>query len=383
MHFFNPAPLMPLVEVVAGAASEEPALAVARATGEAMGKRVIEAADGPGFLVNRCNRPFGLEALRLVQEGLTTPEQVDRVMRMAGGYRMGPFELMDLVGLDVGFEVSKSFWEQSFGEPRWRPSPLVGRLVAAGRLGRKSGRGWYDYDDGRPTRPEDPAPPEPGGGEGLVVVAGESGLATELLEAAGAAGWDAATPDEADGEVPALIVDAGATEENPIVANPLKTAHPPGPQVVLVDTGPLSALDPGGTSAGFFTWPGAGPLVELTRGPTTSDAAAQGAERFFASLGRHVEWVADAPGLILGRVVAQLVNEAAFAVGEGVGTPEDVDAGMVLGLNHPRGPLEWADAIGAGEVLAVLAGLQADYGEERYRPAPALVRAARAGSGLR
>ena len=110
-----------------------------------MGKTVIRASDGPGFLVNRCNRPFGLEALRLLQERIADIETIDRICRMEGGFRMGPFELMDLVGVDTGFEVSKSFYEQSFGEPRWRPSPIAARYVAAGLHGRKSGRGYYDY----------------------------------------------------------------------------------------------------------------------------------------------------------------------------------------------------------------------------------------------
>ena len=158
MHFFNPAPLMALLEVVAGEQSSEEALAVARAAGEAMGKHVIDAADGPGFLVNRCNRPFGLEALRLLQERIAPLEEIDRICRLGGGFRMGPFELMDLVGVDVGLDVSRSFYEQSFGEPRWRPSPISVRTVAAGRLGRKSGRGFYDYAKGagehRPADPE-------------------------------------------------------------------------------------------------------------------------------------------------------------------------------------------------------------------------------------
>ena len=131
--------------MVAGERSAEQALAIAEATGRAMGKTVIRAADGPGFLVNRCNRPFGLEALRLLQERLAEIETIDRICRMAGGFRMGPFELMDLVGVDTGFEVSKSFYAQSFGEPRWRPSPIATRYVAAGLHGRKSGRGYYDY----------------------------------------------------------------------------------------------------------------------------------------------------------------------------------------------------------------------------------------------
>ena len=153
--------------------------------------------------------------------------------------------------------------------------------------------------------------------------------------------------------------------------------------MILCDEGPLAELDPEGSAAGFFAAAPLGGLVELTRSPTTSDAAARAAEAFFASLGRHVEWVGDAPGLVLGRIVAQLVNEACFALGDGVGPPEDIDAGMVLGLNHPRGPLEWGDAIGPASVLAVLAGLYEEYREERYRTAPALLRAVRAGTPLR
>jgi 3-hydroxybutyryl-CoA dehydrogenase len=374
MHFFNPAPLMALVEVVAGARSSPEALAVARATGEAMGRRVIDAADGPGFLVNRCNRPFGLEALRVVQEGLATPEQVDRIARLGGGFRMGPFALMDLVGLDVTLDVQRAFHEQSFGEPRWRPSPLVARMVAARRLGRKTGEGWYAYPDGPPPDPAPPDAPDPGG---LVVIAGESALALDLFEAAAEAGWDVAPPDDAQGEVPALIVDCGAGADDP----PLQG----GPQVLLCDAGALAALDPAGSSAGFFTLSPFGDvrLVELTRQPTTSAAAAGAAERFFASLGRRVEWVGDAPGLVLGRIVAQLVNEACFALGEGVGAPEDVDAGMVLGLNHPRGPLEWGDAVGPEDIVVLLRALQEHYGEERYRVAPRLLATARLAEPLR
>ena len=375
MHFFNPAPLMRLLEVVAGEDSGAAALAQARALGAAMGKVVIDAADGPGFLVNRANRPFGLEALRLVTERIAAVEQVDRIARLGGGFRMGPFELMDLVGVDTGFDVAKSFHELSFGEPRWRPSPLSARMVAAGRTGRKSGRGFYDYRDG-PHRPDDPPEPEyaelpsevGGTGSPVVVIAGEIPLAHLLLERASDAGWDARTPAEADGEVPFLILDCGASEDDP----PLQG----GPQAICLHEGSLAALDPGGAAVGFHALPPLehGGLVELTRGPDSLDAAAAAAERFFATLGLHTAWVGDAPGLVLGRIVCQLVNEAAFAVGEGVGTPADVDAGMVHGLNHPRGPLGWGDAIGLDHVLSVLDALADEYREERYRAAPLLRR---------
>jgi 3-hydroxybutyryl-CoA dehydrogenase len=366
MHFFNPPPVMALLEVIAGMDSSPQALALARATGEAMGRRVIDAADGPGFLVNRCNRPFGLEALKLLQERIADVPAIDRIARLGGGFRMGPFELQDLVGIDVGFEVSKSFYELGFGEPRWRPSTLSARMVAAGRHGRKTGRGWYDYSQ-EPYRPADPEPGEAGGGEGrLLVVAGELAIAHELRERAAGAGWDARDPDDAAGEVPFLCIDCGPHGAE----HPLQGA----PQGVLCAYGSLHELDPAGGAVGFHALPPLAPggLVELTRGAATTSAAAGRMEELIATLGMHSTWVGDAPGLVLGRIVCQVINESAFAVAEGVGSAEDVDAGLVLGLNHPRGALAWADLIGLDHVLAVLDALRDELGEERYRAAPLL-----------
>jgi 3-hydroxybutyryl-CoA dehydrogenase len=369
MHFFNPAPVMRLLEVVAGEQSSESALALARATGEAMGKHVIDAADGPGFLVNRCNRPFGLEALKLLEERIASIEEIDRICRLAGGFRMGPFELMDLVGVDTGLDVSRSFYEQSFGEPRWRPSPITVRTVAAGRLGRKSGRGYYEYGaDPGEHRPPDPEPLPAGGGDGLIVIAGHSALAHELEDAAADAGWDVASPEEAQGlEAPFLILDLDQGED-------LEAPLQGGPQAICCAAGSLAMLDPGGGAVGFHALPPLeqATLVELTRGADTAQSAAAAAERFFATLGKHTVWVADAPGLVLGRIVCQVVNEAAFALAQGVGSAADVDAGMVHGLNYPRGILDWADAIGLDHVLAVLDGLYDERREERYRAAPLL-----------
>jgi 3-hydroxybutyryl-CoA dehydrogenase len=373
MHFFNPPPLMRLLEVVAGEQSGDRALRIARAAGEAMGKHVIDAVDGPGFLVNRCNRPFGLEALKLLQEDVATIDQIDRICRMGGGFRMGPFELMDLVGVDTGLDVSRSFFEQSFGEPRWRPSPITVKLVAAGRHGRKSGRGYYDYRNGTDAyRDPDPDPdPDPaGGGDGLIVIHGDSTLAGELEQAARRAGWNVVSPGEAEGQRPPfMILDLGAGEA---AAAPLQG----GPQAICCAAGSLAALDPAGAAVGFHALAPLveSRLVELTRGPETAPSAADAAERFFATLGKHTTWVSDAPGLVLGRIVCQIVNESAFALGEGVGTAADIDAGLVHGLNHPRGPLGWADQIGLDHVLDVLDGLADERREERYRAAPLLRR---------
>ncbi len=395
MHFFNPPPLMALLEVIAGEQSSEDALALATATGEAMGKTVIVAKDGPGFIVNRCNRPFGLEALRLLQERISDVETIDRICRMQGGFRMGPFELFDLVGVDTGFEIAKSFYAQSFGEPRWRPSMITERYVAAGLHGRKTGRGYYTYPPGvRGTsyREQDPEPLEAGGGEGVVVISGGGVLSEELRDAAAAAGYEVRSPRQPSGGVlPSLSIECDC---RPLVRSERDMTHPgrpdrrgaPAPvtggaRLLLCAQGSLASLDAGGSGVGFHALPplSEAKLVELTRGEHSSPLAAERAERFFGALGKHVAWVGDAPGLVLGRIVCQLINESAFALGEGVGEARDIDLGMVLGLSHPRGPLEWADTIGLEHVLSVLGALCDEYREERYRPAPVLRRLLAAG----
>jgi 3-hydroxybutyryl-CoA dehydrogenase len=323
MHFFNPPALMRLVEVVPGDATAEDAVSALRRVAERMGRTPVRAADEIGFIANRVARPFGLEGLRLLGDRIAGHEQIDRICRIGGGFRMGPFELMDLVGVDVGFEVSKSFWEQSFHEPRWQPHPIQAKMVAAGRHGRKTGRGYYRYDGGA-HRPEDPEPPE-------------------------------ADPDVRE------LRDGEVIERRGLRAIPL-------------DGGSLASLAPGEDAVGYYalgSLSGAR-LVELTRGPATSDRCAAAAEELFAAHGKHVEWVADAPGLVLGRIVCQIVNEAVFALQRGIGTREDIDTAMRLGFNYPQGPLDWGEEIGFDRVLAVLDGLRAELGEERYRAAPLL-----------
>jgi 3-hydroxybutyryl-CoA dehydrogenase len=367
MHFFNPPPLMKLLEVIRADQTGDRALELATAAGEAMGKQVILAADGPGFLVNRCGRPFAAEALRLLQERVASHDQIDRICRMGGGFRMGPFELMDLVGVDVGYEVAKSFTELSFGEPRWKPSPIQARMVSAGRLGRKTGRGYYDYSGGGPYRPEDPEPAsgDPTSGSGtLVAILGDGRLADALRDRARAAGYDLREGGPAE-----LIVHAGA--------EPAEALPGGAPLLLLCAGGSLASRgEPG--AIGFHLLPPLDEcrLVELTRLDTAQPFAAEAAEAFFARLGLASEWVDDAPGLVLGRIVCQLVNEACFAVGEGVGSEEDVDAGLTLGLNHPRGPFDWCEEIGVEQVCATIEALWRERHEERYRLAPRLRRRA-------
>ena len=381
MHFFNPPPLMKLLEVIAATQTGERALAMARAVGEAMGKRVVIAFDGPGFLVNRCGRPFGAEALRLLQERVGSHEQIDRICRLGGGFRMGPFELMDLVGIDVGFEVAQSFDAQSFGEPRWKPNVLQARMVASGLHGRKTGGGWYEYGEGEPHRPEDPAPPPAGDGRGRrVAIDGSGELAVELRTRAAAAGFDAREPGDFGGdEEPELVLDASV----PAPVSDLGAAADGVPTALLCADTPLHARgEP--DACGFHLLPPVEhtKLAELTRLPSTPDAVCEEFDSFFRALGLHTEWVGDGPGLVLGRIVCQLVNEAAFAIGEGVGTAADVDAGLTLGLNHPRGPVGWGRRIGLDHVLATVDGLFDWLRDPRYRAAPLLRRAVATGGDL-
>ncbi|HEY8640695.1 MAG TPA: 3-hydroxyacyl-CoA dehydrogenase [Solirubrobacterales bacterium] len=360
MHFFNPPALMQLVEVVAGQESSQEALQLVADVGEQIGRTPVRAADEIGFIANRCARPYFLEALRLLGDRIADAETIDRICRVGGGFRMGPFELMDLVGIDVNFEVAKSFWEQSFHEPRWQPHPIQQQMVSAGRLGRKAGRGYYDYSDTAYRSPD----PE-------VVAIGD------------------ADGDEPLALPPAEIVGDGELAE---ALRGVALAGANAPRLVLLAEGSLAELDDAGTSVGFHLL---GPLesarlVELTAGTYAPQGARDGAEDFFGALGLHVEWVGDSPGLVLGRIVCQLINEAAFALQKGVGSAADIDTAMRLGFNYPHGPLEWGDAIGLDHVLAVLDALREELGEERYRAAPLLRRMVaegrlgrRTGSGLR
>jgi 3-hydroxybutyryl-CoA dehydrogenase len=329
MHFFNPPPRMRLVEIIAGDETSEETLATAADVARAMSREPIRAADAIGFVANRAARPFMLEALRLLGQRISSHDQIDRIARIGGGFRMGPFELVDLVGVDVNFEVAKSFWEQSFHEPRWQPHPIQKRMVAAGRLGRKAGRGYYDYRGG-PHRPDDPPPG-----------------------------------------------DAGATEVAGLEREDAETEPIEGPGFIALglEGGSLARLDPAGTAVGYLALPSLAEarLVEIVPGRATPPGALAAAERYFTALGKHVERVlADAPGLVLGRILCQIVNEAHFAVQEGVADAADVDTAMRLGFNWPRGPFEWARAIGPGRVVRCLDALHTELGEERYRVAPTL-----------
>jgi 3-hydroxybutyryl-CoA dehydrogenase len=263
MHFFNPPVLMKLVEVVAAEVSSERALAATTEVAVAMRRTPIRARDTPGFVANRLARPFSLESLRMLGDGLADAETIDRIVRLGGGFRMGPFELIDLIGLDVNLSIARSFYAQG-GEPeRWRPSPIQERLVEEGKFGRKSGEGYYRYGEGF-EREIDP----------------ELGILAPTL-----------------------------------------------------DSDKLTQIDPAATD-------------------------------------------------VLNRLFAQIANETAFALEEGVASPDDMDTAMQLGLNWPLGPLSLAAKIGSGPAVALLQELERQKGAA-YAQAPLLLRAAAQGMELR
>lgn len=376
MHFFNPVPAMRLVEVVEGDGTGEEAVQRTLALASALGKQPVRVKDTPGFLVNRISRPFSGEAMRLLGENVATVAQIDRVARLACGFRMGPFEMMDLVGLDINFAVNQSIFNQYFGEPRFRPHPLQERLVKAGRLGRKAGSGWYRYKDGQAV--DGPAPaayaaaaaPRP---QGLtrVAVLGDPDLA-ELAEQAGYQMVSCCT--DAD------LVVLGDPE--------LLEGRQPDPKVLLLleaSTESTTALASRVVGPERVVGYGGIPsvrkrrLVEVAPGMRTAPAACDLAVQFFHSLGRDTEVIVDGPGLVAPRLLACLANEAACALQEGVATAEGIDTAMRLGMNFPQGPLEWADELGPDVVLRILEGLQRQTGEDRYRPSPHLRKRVAAG----
>jgi len=360
MHFFNPAPVMKLVEIISGLATGDGVAAAAFATAAAWGKRPVYAAATPGFIVNRVARPFYAEAWRLLEEQAADAATVDAILKEAGGFPMGPFALMDLIGHDVNYAVTCSVFEAFFGEPRFRPSAAQRERVQGGYLGRKSGRGIYRYDaDARPPAPHTAAPCPP---PQRITVEGELGIAEALLP---------------------LFTAAGVT-----------VARQPGAGVIRLEEGVLALTDgrPAVLRARGETAPLAlfdlardyekTPRLALTGSGPEAARLLTAATGLFQAAGKAVSVIADSPGMVLMRVTAMLANEAAEAVQQGVATAAAVDAAMPDGLNYPEGPLGLADRVGPARLLTVLDNLAAWYGDGRHRASGLLRRAAAADTAL-
>jgi 3-hydroxybutyryl-CoA dehydrogenase len=361
LHFFNPAPLMALVEVVSGLSTDPAVAATVHATAAAWGKSPVQAKSTPGFIVNRVARPYYGEALRVLQEGGADVATIDAVAREAGGFRLGPFELMDMIGHDVNFAVTNSVWRAYFRDPRYQPSLIQQELVEAGWLGRKSGRGFYDYGK-QATPPAAATAPQAARPQSVAASApmAEHPLVARLKGAG-------ISVERCAGDTAFIVADGAHLAPSDGRSASVRAAAEETDDLILFDV----ALD-------FATCR----RLAVSRADQASDHALNAAVGLLQAAGIEVSVFADVPGLILTRTVAMLANEAAEAVNHGVAEAPAVDTAMLKGVSYPIGPLAWAERIGLSRVLATLDNLQAAYGEDRYRPSTLLRRKAASGQGF-
>lgn len=354
MHFFNPAPAMKLVEVISGLSTDQGVAETVFLTAKQWGKKPVHARSTPGFIVNRVARPFYAEALRVYEEGGADFPLIDMIMKRAAGFRMGPFEVMDLIGQDINFAVTSSVFNAYFQDSRFLPSLVQKEYVDGGLLGRKTGKGFYEYGEEKTHPPipiaEPQLPPT-----GTITVAGDLGIAEPLVSSIEEAGFRTERKEGLGvievGDVSLTLTDGRLATQRAIDEK--------RPNLVLFDL----ALD-------FASYD----LAVLAPADQCSSAAMKIAVGLFQALGKDVVTVDDIPGMVAMRTVCMLANEGADAVMQRVCDPAGCDTAMRFGANYPQGPLVWADQIGLDQVVTILDSLYQLYGLDRYRTSPLMRR---------
>ena len=360
-HFFNPVPLMKVVEVVAGLKTAPAVCETLAAYARQMGHEPVQAQDTPGFIVNHAGRGFGTEALRIVSEGVADFATVDRILREQAGFKLGPFELMDLTALDVSHPVMESIYHQYYEEPRFRPSVITAQRLAGGLVGRKAGEGFYRYEDGVAQLPPEPAVP----------------VVTEMPPV-----W--VSPRAARrAELYQLLKNLGASIETGTSPSPqaITLVAPLGFDITTVAV--VERLDPARTI-------GIDMLIDdattrrrvLATNPATRVDIRNAAHALFARDGKAVSVVRDSGGFVTQRVVATIVNIASDICQQRICSPKDLETAVTLGLGYPLGPLAMGDRWGPTNILEVLFNMQTVYGDPRYRPSPWLRRRGAIGLSL-
>jgi 3-hydroxybutyryl-CoA dehydrogenase len=357
-HFFSPVPLMKIVEVISGPLTDPAVADKLTAMASQMGHTPVRASDTPGFIVNHAGRGYLTESLRILGESIAPYPEIDRILRQAAGFRMGPFELLDLTGLDVSQPVMESIYNQYYQEPRFRPSPIARQRLAAGLLGRKSLRGFYRYEGGKKQElPELPVPPR----NDLPVWVSQEALAAfpavaALLEQLGAPRDKNERPGK---QSLCLVLPLGQDATTMAVTAGLDPQRVVGLDPLFID----------------------GRRTLMTT-PVTDPAVRDAAHALFCADGAPVSVIHDSPAFICQRVAATIVNIGCDIAQQGIASPQDIDKAVTLGLGYPKGPLALGDALGATTVLSILDRLYEFYRDPRYRPSPWLKRRALLGVSL-
>ena len=360
-HFFNPVPLMKVVEVIAGLKSEPSICESLSAYAKQMGHTPVVAQDTPGFIVNHAGRGYITEALRIAGECICDFATVDRVLKDQVGFKLGPFELMDLTALDVSHPVMESIYSQYYQEARYRPSYITAQRLAGGMVGKKVGEGFYKYDNGEKISVPEPVAPKldkfpP------VWVSTRAARRASLLQMLKDFGVSIETAASPSNEALCLVAPLGLDVTTVAVLERLDPARTVGIDLLIPDESTKRRV--------------------IATNPVTRDDMREAAFALFSKDGKPVSVIRDSGGFITQRVIATIVNIASDMCQQGVCSPEDLNTAVTLGLGYPLGPLQLGDQLGPDNILETLLNLQTVYGDQRYRPSPWLRRRGALGISL-